>query len=303
MRSQNSDGGWGYRSGQSSAIEPTCWALLAAGESGLDPINRQRVTSGAQFLKKAQLTDGSWPTVVGGREGAWVTSLASLALGVLQGPCVEVDAGLDWLSKSWPAEGGLWWRLRHRLFAQSHLVRQDHRLRGWSWTPRTSSWVEPTAYALLAIRPSRGWHSTSSCVERRVELARKMLCDRMCAGGGWNCGNPSVYGVAGESLVGPTCWALLALAEFASRPQVQECISQSLAWLERAHSKAQSQGSLALAHLCLKAFRRVPRPIDSRLSDMHNKNHLMQQIPVLAWISLAAQPVPRWIAPAANQKG
>ena len=29
-----------------------------------------------------------------------------------------------------------------------------------------------------------------------------MLYDRMCPGGGWNCGNPKVYGVAGEPLVG-----------------------------------------------------------------------------------------------------
>src|ERR1700688_352323 len=50
---------------------------------------------------------------------------------------------------------------------------------------------------------------------------------------GRNCGNPEVYGVAGEPLVIPTTWALLALRQYAKR---RENI-QSLAWLEKNFGK------------------------------------------------------------------
>jgi len=35
---------------------------------------------------------------------------------------------------------------------QSPALRQDDRLQGWPWTQGTFSWVEPTAWALLALR-------------------------------------------------------------------------------------------------------------------------------------------------------
>ncbi len=210
----------------------------------------------------------------------------------------ELDAARNWLCRSWPGEGGVWWRMRHGLFGQSQLSAQDHRLRGWGWTPGTSSWVEPTSHALLALRPARGSPSFLLRVDDRCNLAQKMLCNRMCAGGGWNCGNPFVYGTAGTPLIGPTCWALLALGEFAQRADVRRCLSDSLAWLERTYLEAQGPGSLALAHLCLKAFGRSAISIDSRLSEMYDHNRFLGQVQVLAWASLASQSVPGWLEPA-----
>jgi hypothetical protein len=135
-------------------------------------------------------------------------------------------------------------------------------------------------------------------VDDRCILAQKMLFNRMCAGGGWNCGNPSVYGAAGTPLIGPTCWALLALGEFAQRADARRCLSEGLAWLERTYSESQGPGSLALGHLCLKAFGRSTSSIDSRLSEIYDHNRFLGQVPVLAWALLAAQPVPRWLQPA-----
>jgi hypothetical protein len=135
-------------------------------------------------------------------------------------------------------------------------------------------------------------------VDRRCNLAQQMLCNRMCAGGGWNCGNPVVYDTAGAALIGPTSWALLALGEFAQRTDAQRCLSDGLGWLERIYSEAQGPGSLALAHLCLKAFGRKASPIDLRFSEMYDHNRFLGHVPVLAWASLASQPVPRWLQPA-----
>jgi hypothetical protein len=296
-RGQNQDGGWGFRVGQRSALEPTSWALLAV--CGVEPdrsLTRQKIAA-VQFLRGAQIEDGSWPVVIGDKTGGWVTSLACLALGTAEGAIPEVAAGLEWLCGDWPGEGGVWWRLRHRLSRQSHLVTQDHRLRGWSWTHGTSSWVEPTAYALLATRQARGSASFLARVEDRCNLARKMLCNRMCPGGGWNCGNPSVYGAAGEPIIGPTCWALLALGESARHDDQLRCICESLAWLGRAYSHTDGAASLALAHLCRKAFNEGPFPIDSQLAGIFGKNRFLGQISTLAWVLLASQPAARWLSP------
>ena len=85
-----------------------------------------------------------------------------------------------------------------------------------------------------------------------ANLATSLLYDRMCAGGGWNCGNPSVYGVAGEPLIVPTAFALLALR---ADPQRRENI-ESLEWLERSIANIQAAGSLAFARICLSAYGR-----------------------------------------------
>ncbi len=298
ISAQNPDGGWGFRRGQDSVIEPTGWAVLAmCGLGSEHPLSRKKL-NGAHFLRQAQLSDGSWPAVAGDETGDWVTSLACLALQTIEGSTPELDAARNWLCRDWPGEGGIWWRMRHRLFGRPQLISQNHRFRGWSWTPGTSSWVEPTAYALLALRPARGSPSFLLRVDNRCNLAQKMLCNRMCTDGGWNCGNPSVYGTAGTPLIGPTCWALLALGEFAQRADVRRCLSDSLGWLERTYLEAQGPGSLALAHLCLKAFGRSVNTIDSRLSEMYDHNRFLGQVPVLAWASLASRPVPRWLQPA-----
>ena len=298
LAAQNLDGGWGYREGQDSAIEPTSWALLAISEMGREHSLDREKRAGASFLGRNQLSNGSWPTVPKDRAGSWVTSLACLALQGLGGWAPQVDAGLHWLARNWPGEGGFWWCLRHRLFGQPQLVVQDHRLRGWGWTRGTSSWVEPTAYALLALRAARGSTSFLARVDHRCRLAQAMLCNRMCAGGGWNCGNPVVYGAAGHPLLSSTCWALLSLGEFMDQADVRRCVTESLDWLERSYSQSPGPGSLALGALCLKAFRRAPPTVGPALSELYERNRFLGQVPVLAWASLAVQSVPRWLRPA-----
>ena len=224
---QNPDGGWGYRPGNHSATDPTCWALLALASS--ERVELDQTSRGIQWLLRVQLPDGSWPAVAGQSQGCWVTPLGCLALQQHGAAPDAVGKGVSWLKHSWPGEGRFWQRLRMRLFASSSLVRQNHSLRGWSWTPGTSSWVEPTAYALILLR-NLFPNSAPPSLARRQQLAEAMLYDRMCPGGGWNSGNPFVYGVAGEPLVGPTVWALLALQHRRDRAENQK----SLEWLERA---------------------------------------------------------------------
>ena len=63
---------------------------------------------------------------------------------------------------------------------------------GWSWTPHSFSWVEPTSYFILALKKIKAIFQLKRFM-RRVEQGELMIYDRMCEGGGWNYGNAAVY--------------------------------------------------------------------------------------------------------------
>ena len=283
LRAQNSDGGWPYQAGLTSAIEPTCWALLAL-QNQSD--QSQSVRRGLAVLKAAQLPDGAWPARAGHLTGCWVTSLASLAMFLHQGNCEPLRQGLSWLCSSWPAESGFWWRVRTWLRPTAGVTGQDSSLAGWGWTPGAASWVEPTACCLTLLNTvSEGLHPRQAAKRRR--LGEAMLYDRMCPGGGWNSGNPMVYGVPGERRVGPTAWALLALKDYAHRAGNQ----QSLQWLEDVYEQVAGPASLALANLCLEAYGRPQRGFEARLASLYQTNGFLDSIPALALSLIALSPV------------
>src|SRR6202166_4639727 len=270
---QNSDGGWGFHPGASSRVEPTCWALKAL--LSLDPprdSDDHAVTRGLSFLTAAQLPDGSWPSTSEEKHGCWVTSLMCW---VLAGTREEqysqaLASGLTWICNDWPRDSSWWQRTLRKLSSGARHSRQNDSYRGWGWTPGTSSWVEPTAFALLALENQLDVQLPSPAQNRR-KLGEALLYDRMCPGGGWNCGNPEVYGVIGDPLVIPTSWALLALR---AHPQRQEN-KDSLAWLQRVFSSLNGPGSLALAQLCLEAYNHKPPASAASLNDYYARNELL----------------------------
>jgi len=161
---------------------------------------------------------------------------------------------------------------------------------GWSWTEGTASWVEPTAQALIVLRTAR-LKPFSREAERRQELAEKMLYDRMCPGGGWNCGNPMVYGIPGEPLVGPTVWALLALRAHPDREENRI----SIAWLAQNWAKIQSPGSLALAHIGLGAYGKQVPEIRAALHAFYAQGEFARSVPAVAWTALAMSEKMNWL--------
>ena len=294
LRAQNDDGGWGHRPGFCSSVEPTSWALLALTSVSRGAELTQSVRRGRGWLLQTQLPDGSWPAAVGQVEGSWVTSLACLALQTQEGTQETVARGIIWLCSSWPGEGGFWWRFRHRLVGGPAVVTHNYSLRGWSWTPGTSSWVEPTSAALILLRniPEKLRPRPAA---HRMQLGEAMLFDRMCPGGGWNCGNPIVYGAAEGPQVIPTAWALLALQHERNRPENQI----SLAWLERACESIQGPASLALAHLCLETYQRTSLPLEPTLQRFYSANRFFDSVLVMAWTSAALSPTRPWLQQAA----
>jgi hypothetical protein len=240
------------------------------------------------WLVRNQQADGSWLAAPGFSQGGWVTPLACLAL-LEQGTAAEsVARGTRWLLEAWPGESNWWWRLRQRIFSRKN-VRQNFALRGWSWTQGTSSWVEPTSLALLALRRASHENISSDFAQRR-ELGQAMLFDRMCPGGGWNCGNPMVYGVGGQPFVGQTVWALLAQADSRDRTEVKE----SLDWLEREYDNIRGPTSLSLAYLCLRTYGRSPRPLELDLESSYAANQFLGQVPAMAFAAIALSPERDW---------
>jgi hypothetical protein len=118
---------------------------------------------------------------------------------------------------------------------------------------------------------------------RRQRLAEDMLYDRMCPGGGWNSGNPQIYGVAGVPRVIPTAWALLALEDQMGRKENQ----LSVAWLERNYGEIRGAASLALAHRCLAAYGREVPPLAPALRQLYPRHKFFENTLTAAWVTLA----------------
>jgi hypothetical protein len=291
-QAQNTDGGWGFHTGSESRVEPTCWALLALIDSAsLETFEaRDAIVDGFRFLRAGQGSDGSWPSIPEEKTGSWVTSLACWTLLSQPEAAKAVGAGLSWLCNDWPRDSTVWRRFLNRLSFQHEVFPINTSYRGWGWTPHTSSWVEPTSLALLALEHAPA-ELLPKIAGRRRQLAEGLLYDRMCPRGGWNCGNPSVYGVAGEPLVGPTAWALLALRAHPQRPEN----TLSLDWLENSVRSIQGAGSLALARICLETYGRRWPEAAPKFSDFEKKDEFLENVQVVALVCLALNAQQHWL--------
>jgi hypothetical protein len=289
---QNVDGGWGFHPGSESRVEPTCWALQALGGSPSRETHNASLARGFEYLRKAQLPDGSWPATPEDDRGCWVTSLCTWTLAVASGIEPHVTMGFRWICQDWPADSTAWRRFVARFSARSDVAPIHTAYRGWAWTQGTSSWVEPTSFALIALEHAMP-DSLPSESGRRRELAEALLYDRMCPGGGWNCGNPLVYGVPGEPLVVPTVWALIALRRHPMRSEN----AMSLDWLEGAVAGVNSAGSLALAKICLETHGRSWTRSAPCFAALYEKNGFLESVQVAAWVCLALGERTGWLNP------
>jgi hypothetical protein len=308
LKAQNKDGGWGFFADSDSRVEATSWALLALREASSG--DREEIRRGLDFLRSTQLADGSWPAAQGQQHGSWVTALACWGLGSATASATistpisapisatvsqrSLSRGLAWLSSERPADSRAWRRFLRRFVADKDVVAQNDAYYGWSWTPDTASWVEPTSYALLVLRrfAPRG---ASTAFRYRLQVAESMLFDRMCPEGGWNCGNPMVYGAPGEAQIGPTVWTLLALRQVPERAEIRK----SLEWLENNWQLVSSPVSLALAQICLRSYRHSTAAVHAALRNAYLSEDTIWGVPAVAWSVLAMSPPQNWLNTAA----
>jgi hypothetical protein len=232
LAARNADGGWGYYAGKSSRLEPTCWALLALGGA---PDSRDQCD---RVLGGWPLSGGVLLERAGGQPNYAFHALALLTLRAFG---VAHRAGDDVLRGLVAVKGVQ--------LEQSPYFRQDNSLQAWPWVPETFSWVEPTAWSVLALKKC----DRSPAAEQRITEGERLLLDRACSSGGWNFGNSKVYDSDLPPYVPTTAIALLALQD---RPATAP-LDAALRFLEREAPVESSSMALALAALALAAWGRT----------------------------------------------
>ncbi len=283
---QNGDGGWGGYPGGTSRTESTALALLALTHP--DPATPD-AEAALGWLLDRQDQEGWWP---GGPDLAgpsWMTSLAVLALAGVPRVLSRAVRGAEWLLPQHGAVPSWWNRLILRLSGRADDVDLDATLRGWAWTPDTFSWVEPTAYAVLALRTLRE-ELESEGAARRIEEGERMILDRMCVGGGWNYGNARVLGEELWPYPDTTALALLAL----QGREADERVETSFAALDRMTADTDSFLVLSLAVLCHRVYRRDPAAPRTRLEARVAAGHVPADARslCLGLLALAEGPTP-----------
>jgi hypothetical protein len=140
-------------------------------------------------------------------------------------------------------------RARGDTSPQSPLIGHDTTLSGWPWVLGTHSWLEPTAFSVLALKAAGYAHHP------RTREAVRLLVDRLLPSGGCNYGNTIVMGQKLLPHVQPTGLVLIALAD---ERLDDERVELSLAYLERSLTSTTTVASLAFGVLALLAHGRSP---------------------------------------------
>jgi len=239
LDARHRDGGWGYEPGRAPRLEPTCWALLALGTSR---------TEGVRVLQQWPSTAGALVEHTGGLVN-WSFHALSLVTRLALGYGWADELGL--MAAALVGSRGM-------AVAPSPVQRQNSTLQGWSWIDGTFSWVEPTAWALIALKKCRTRGIEIPGADARIRDGEAILKDRVCATGGWNYGNSNVFGKDLPAHVPATAAALLALQDC----QGQEHVTRSVDFLEQHALQHRSTRALALSALALARHRRPASTTD-----------------------------------------
>jgi hypothetical protein len=180
----------------------------------------------------------------------------------------------------------------YRFAPQARVVELDPALRGWSWTSGVSSFVEPTAYALLALKRLRS-RLPGVEVAARIDEAERMIYDRMCREGGWNYGNSVVLGAELWPYADVTALTLLSLADHRGRRENE----RSLAALGRMLTHVDSGLTLSWAALCLSAYGEDAAPVLRRLRLAWTRARFLADTRSIALAVLAMSDGARAMAP------
>jgi uncharacterized protein (DUF362 family) len=198
-------GGWGYAPNRPPHPEPTCLALLALSlelDSFVDAVR-----GGWSFLDRCLASDGSYIAPGTREEAFWPTALVLFtqsALGYGPGEVKLLTSRLLGLYSRIPRDP-----------SKTGLSDINLTLPGWTWVSNDYAWVEPTAWACLALRRAgQGGHE-------RLHQGLELLLDRMLEEGGSNHAGRRIFGQPARPLAEPTALTLLALQGRGQESKVQ----------------------------------------------------------------------------------
>ena len=246
--SANPHGGWGYRVDTAPAAEPTALACLALGTHG---VSNALTDAGLARLAKMQLADGRVAVSSQTPSASWPTGLAALAWLKASGAARErhrtnATRAIDWL---FSAQGTAF-------RADPNVYGHNTTLTGWPWVDGTHTWVEPTAYALMALRAAKQQEHT------RYREAVALIYDRMIDGGGWNYGNRRMFAALLRPFPAPTGIVLTGLAG----EQRNANVDASIEYLAKELRGMTSAVSLAWGLIGLTTWHDRPREADAWLA-------------------------------------
>jgi hypothetical protein len=246
IREAQQTSGAGYYGHQQPRLEPTAWCALARPGEDTAPCTRALRT---WQRRDGHVVDPSSPQA----NFAW----DALALIAQLGPASGKDPALRALADAIVETKGI--RLD-----DSSAIRQDQSIQAWPWIDGTFSWVEPTAWSLIAIKRTRSWSPNSTA---RIRDGERMLIDRVCHDGGWNYGNSNAFTQDLRPYVPTTALALLALAD---RPN-EAAVQRSIAWLEANGATEASAMGLSLAAIALHVHGRASSRILNDLATQYSR--------------------------------
>jgi uncharacterized protein (DUF362 family) len=195
VQAMHADGGWGYAPGQTPQLEPSCLGLLAL---SLEPATyAEQIAKTRAFIERNAVDDGSYRPLDGRQEAIWPTSLVLF----VKAAC---GVAVNDLNKTTSYLLGTRGRVPDQPEA-GELHDIDLQLVGWPWAEKNFSWVEPTSWAVLALR------FVGQSDHPRVQEGTRMLLDRAMDDGGINYGNRRILGKMTDPIPGPTALMLLAL--------------------------------------------------------------------------------------------
>lgn len=240
----------GYHPEGEAASEPIAWCAVSLANAG----RNDSAKVAAEWLAKRQAADGSVGVTESQDAPYWPTALAMLAWSAVDDAAYadSIARGAQWALEQQP-----WTRPRDPKFGH------DTALAGWSWAPATHSWLEPTAFFVVALREA-GYADNA----RRLE-GMKLLVDRLLPSGGANYGNTVVFDqelLEHPHSSGVVAWALAG--EIIEDPRLAKTITKldsittrttgtaSLAWAARglaAHHQADAATAEQIAHKLIQS--------------------------------------------------
>ena len=276
LNGQNPDGGWGAVPGKKSNTEATALALLALRSIATGPAE-PAAQKAEKWLIDRQNADGSWPLNDSLKGPSWSTALAIVALSDRADLRDRLVKAGNWALEQEGSKPGILANLILALTFQKKAVQLNEDLVGWSWTPNSFSWVEPTSYFLLALKKIRR-HLAGKSIAERIQQGELMIYDRMCDNGGWNYGNSSVYGDRLWPYPDITAIALVALQDHPQRKENQ----LSLRALGEMAKYTDSGLALSWSAICLSLYGQDSAQLRQRLVQRFAKTKFLGETKAIA---------------------
>jgi hypothetical protein len=260
IRTRSSGGGWPYIPGHAAAVEATSWCAIALEQ------DKAAAEAAAAFLVAAQSPDGGWSNASAPDSSDWSTAPALISLRLLKdhiGATLKADVerafhkGISFLlnSRADPYAGPL---AKTLIWLASGSAGLEYG-RGWPWTPGCFHWVEPTSYALIALKPSR--QAQEGQLKDLIARAEKYLIEHACAGGGWNYGSHVFMSTNLPPMPVTSAVAVLALQDRLH----EQTVGAALAYLDGIAAQAASVMTLSWCLLAFHATGRDCQALASRL--------------------------------------